>query len=366
MLFGPKKETSQDMAPAEPKPKVEPYEIRVMPPKFHKYLAVKNRGLGRFILILLIVLIVLGGVAFGAFYFMNNLSQPVVKPPVSNKNENLNIANENNNANINILNENANENLNANFNLNENANTNVNENVNLNVNANENVNLNNNVNAVVPPAPTILNYSSSQDSDNDGLTDPEEDLYGTEKRKPDTDGDGYLDGEEVLNLFNPKAGGGALLENSGLVNIYKNPALNYEIFYPSSWLAKPTDQSLQEVIFQSATSEYIQVLVQDNPDKLDLVKWYNQQSPQSDLNLLEKKTAKRGGYQVLVSPDKLTNYIQAPETPDKVYVITYNIDGLTQINFLTTFGMMVNSFKVTAAAPSQPGGGINSNVNAVK
>ena len=42
-----------------------------------------------------------------------------------------------------------------------------------------------------------------QDSDNDGLKDWEEELYKTDLHNPDTDGDGYLDGEEVNSGHNP-------------------------------------------------------------------------------------------------------------------------------------------------------------------
>ncbi|MCW1929993.1 MAG: hypothetical protein KIH62_001595 [Candidatus Kerfeldbacteria bacterium] len=46
------------------------------------------------------------------------------------------------------------------------------------------------------------------DSDQDGLTDREEiKVYATNPLKSDTDGDRYLDGEEVRKLFNPKGPG---------------------------------------------------------------------------------------------------------------------------------------------------------------
>ena len=41
------------------------------------------------------------------------------------------------------------------------------------------------------------------DSDNDGFPDPEEYSFGTDPFNPDTDGDGYSDGEEIANGFNP-------------------------------------------------------------------------------------------------------------------------------------------------------------------
>ena len=48
-----------------------------------------------------------------------------------------------------------------------------------------------------------------KDTDEDGLTDTEEATYGTEIDNPDTDGDGYSDGSEVENGYNP-AGEGEL------------------------------------------------------------------------------------------------------------------------------------------------------------
>lgn len=54
------------------------------------------------------------------------------------------------------------------------------------------------VEPVIPPA----------DTDNDGLTDEQEKSYGTDPNDPDTDGDGFKDGEEVRNLYNPLGNGG--------------------------------------------------------------------------------------------------------------------------------------------------------------
>lgn len=46
--------------------------------------------------------------------------------------------------------------------------------------------------------------SKMQDTDNDGLTDLDENnIYGTNYKDPDTDGDGYSDGDEVKAGYNP-------------------------------------------------------------------------------------------------------------------------------------------------------------------
>lgn len=46
-----------------------------------------------------------------------------------------------------------------------------------------------------------------EDSDSDGLTDDQENYFGTDSNKADTDGDGYKDGEEVKNGYNPNGVG---------------------------------------------------------------------------------------------------------------------------------------------------------------
>lgn len=45
------------------------------------------------------------------------------------------------------------------------------------------------------------------DSDEDGLTDEEEAVYGTDLADPDTDGDGYTDGGEVAAGYDPNGSG---------------------------------------------------------------------------------------------------------------------------------------------------------------
>ncbi len=44
-------------------------------------------------------------------------------------------------------------------------------------------------------------YIITDDSDNDGLNDSDEDIYKTDKNNRDADGDGYLDGEEIIHGY---------------------------------------------------------------------------------------------------------------------------------------------------------------------
>jgi len=87
------------------------------------------------------------------------------------------------------------------------------------------------------------------DSDQDGLTDAEEKLYGTNPHKPDTDGDSYTDGAEVRAGYDPlkPAPGDKLTGDAGTVKGLSDskttPAANMtaEVAKKISGLAKKTD-----------------------------------------------------------------------------------------------------------------------------
>lgn len=55
--------------------------------------------------------------------------------------------------------------------------------------------------------PKLTKKDFSTDSDNDGLTDAEERIYGTDPNNPDTDADGMSDGKEVKRGRNPLGSG---------------------------------------------------------------------------------------------------------------------------------------------------------------
>ena len=156
----------------------------------------------------------------------------------ANENENTNT---NSNQNLNLLtneneNENANANSNVNFNvnLNSNKNTNSNLNSNTNKNTNSNSNLNSNTNSntnqsvydeeqfnecfFLAATSASCKYKAgvflveydqynSEDADDDEVADIWEDILGLDPDKADTDGDGFNDGEEILNGYNPFGAG---------------------------------------------------------------------------------------------------------------------------------------------------------------
>lgn len=195
-----------------------------------------------------------------------------------------------------------------------------------------------------PPAVLIPSPTLSIDTDRDGLTDEEEVLYATGLNRPDSDADGYLDGEELENLYNPLGEG--LLKDSGLVNVYKNSPFGYNLFYPSSWLSRSIDDTGREVIFNSGAGEFIQVIVEENQLKLSPLEWYLNQSPGISREQIESIDA--GDFRGIRSPDTLTLYLVPKRATENnlIYIITYNIGTKTEMNFKATFEMMIKSFSL--------------------
>jgi len=125
------------------------------------------------------------------------------------------------------------DNSNDNSELAGNDNTNAGDSQNTDANNNANTNSGqteivppDNQNTVVPPADTdsdglsdtreieLGTDISNVDTDQDGLSDwAEVNVYSTDPLNPDTDGDSYLDGNEVINNYDPNRPGSSRLYN---------------------------------------------------------------------------------------------------------------------------------------------------------
>lgn len=194
-----------------------------------------------------------------------------------------------------------------------------------------------------PPTPPVPEEAPlAADADKDGLTDIEEILYTTDPAKSDTDGDGYPDSLELINLYNPTGFAPQKIEETPLVKIYTNSSYGYSIFYPANWLPKALDESNREVMFTSATGEFIQAIVEDNPNLTPLLDWYLSEAPGT--NPADVGTAAtKGGLLGIKSPDGLTVYFGVG---NKIYAVSYSLGIKTELNYKSTFEMMVKSFKL--------------------
>ena len=194
------------------------------------------------------------------------------------------------------------------------------------------------------------NIPLSIDSDNDGLTNIEENIFTTQINNPDTDGDGNPDGQEVLTLMHPLNSGEAQLASSGLINVYTNPTYSYSFFYPSSWLARALPETAnQEVLVITNTGEFFSITVENNLEKLSPKEWYLRQSPDIAEELLFETII--DNQPAIWNPEKLTIYT-AKE--DRVYAISYNIGIEKKSNFKTCFEMLINSFQFIVQIQGRP------------
>jgi len=210
-----------------------------------------------------------------------------------------------------------------------------------NANANLNANVNQNVNAPAPDEPQITPLPAAFDQDNDGLTALEEQLYGTDAAKADSDNDTYLDGEELLNNYDPTRPK-VNLANSGLISNYSSKF--FSLIYPKKWRLKEQGTDQMEVLFVSPQGEFVEMLILDNPNKMELKDWYRTEYPNADFNVL---TAMRiGGLSGYRSPDERTYYFLSRDK-SLVYLLNYNVGSLQETNFATTFAVMIKNLQLS-------------------
>ncbi|MBI4273006.1 hypothetical protein HY621_04110 [Candidatus Uhrbacteria bacterium] len=189
------------------------------------------------------------------------------------------------------------------------------------------------------------------DSDADGLSDVEERMYNTNSQVQDSDGDGFSDGEELENLFDPTRIDGAKLEISGLASPFTNRTFSYALFYPASWSARAVNQSDREVVFGSASGEFVSVAIQDNPSQLSAIDWYvSTKDPSADTSTL--KTLSLNNWSAVLDPAGRAAYLVKTDTAGAilapyVYLLTYNPNTSAEAQFQTSFMMMIRSFVFT-------------------
>lgn len=198
-----------------------------------------------------------------------------------------------------------------------------------------------------PPDETPLSQTqpppATADKDQDGLTDIEEKIFSTDDSKPDSDTDGYLDGREVGNGYDPAQPGEAKLADSAALTRYNNTKFFYNLLYPKNWVARAVDAEESEVMLKGEeTGEFIEVLVVDNPDKLSAQAWYAKNIP--GLTPEAVPTLSSAGQTWALSLDGLNAYLA---TDRYLITLSYNIATRTDQSYPNLFKAMVKSFIYT-------------------
>lgn len=186
-----------------------------------------------------------------------------------------------------------------------------------------------------------VNLKDAEDSDSDSLTDNEEEIFGSDSAKWDTDSDGYYDGQEVNNLYNPKGVAPVKLIDSGLVVDYVNPVWQYRIYYPMVWLVASVDKNSNQVLFSAPTGDFISLEVHQKDDSETFIDWFSRASKgqyYGDLISFKNRFQVEG---MKRRDDLVAYYIK----DNNVFVLIYHPGSTGLIPFRHTMEMMVNSFR---------------------
>ena len=178
------------------------------------------------------------------------------------------------------------------------------------------------------------------DSDSDGLTDVEElRLYNTLIYTPDTDGDSFLDGNEVFHLYDPLKVDFARIIDSGFVKLYTQPLSKYKVFVPASFVANEDTNGLLTT-WSIPSGENISVTAYPNFEKTPLRDWFAAQFPARASETMTAFTSKSGTVGIQ-SESRLETFL---EGNGMIYKIEYSLGSAKAIEYRQTYAMMLNSF----------------------
>ncbi|MEO5928076.1 MAG: fibronectin type III domain-containing protein [Patescibacteria group bacterium] len=208
---------------------------------------------------------------------------------------------------------------------------------------------------VPPPPPEAPKLPpAGLDTDSDGITDLEETLYGADVHNPDTDNDGFLDGNEVFHLYNPAGSAPAKLLDLALIKTVEAP-IGWVLGVPSGWAVTMDKTDGSKTTVDSKHGETFVVTVEDNTSQKPVLEWYLATHPDvTAAQVLQYRS--KGGYTGIIGADLLSTYIP---WGNKIFVFTYNLNGQTFINYRTTYSMMLNSLMLSGlpqvqAASTEP------------
>ncbi|MBP9869002.1 hypothetical protein KBC59_00375 [Patescibacteria group bacterium] len=209
---------------------------------------------------------------------------------------------------------------------------------------------------VPPPAPEPAKLPpAGLDTDSDGLTDLEEALYASDAKNPDSDNDGFLDGNEVFHLYNPGGLAPGRLIDAKLVAQVDAPA-DWSIMIPTTWKAELAGDGASAIL-TTGRSESFRISIENNPEGKSVLDWYLATHPEADASFVLKYRSKRG-YEGIIGADQLTTYLP---WGSKIFVVRYDLAEQPFINFRTSYFMMMNGLELRGlpqATTPPPGGSL--------
>ena len=198
--------------------------------------------------------------------------------------------------------------------------------------------------------PALSLLPDDADIDNDGLTDTEEDVLQTDSGTWDTDGDGYYDGQEVMNLYNPTGFAPVKIIESGRVREYAHPMHGWNIYYPTPWDVGVVDDTSSHILFSAVTGDYIEVIESEKLPGETFELWFARVAQNQRFSDILKKT-NRFMIPFYVRQDGLVGYV---EDTNRVYVVAYHQGSASVVLYRHVMDMMLQSFRTAQTAISTP------------
>lgn len=185
------------------------------------------------------------------------------------------------------------------------------------------------------------------DLDSDGLTDTEEALYGSNPQLADTDSDGYLDGNELFNLYAPTVKAPASMLGQLSVQTVSS-TVGWQLLAPATWtVERKTDSS--DVLLRSPSGEVFVVAMTSALGEQDVRSWIATARGWGTDQIIALQSNKYG-LSFFLGPDRLTAYVP---WEGRVLTISYQLGTQVFVNYRTTFGMMVNALRLQGS-PNVP------------
>jgi hypothetical protein len=184
-------------------------------------------------------------------------------------------------------------------------------------------------------------FLSSSDIDADELTDVEEEIFKTDSGTWDTDLDGYYDGQEIFNLYNPTGTAPEKIIDSGLVREYVNPKWQYRVYYPAPWKVDAVDDAANQVLISTITGEYIEIHAFQKNQGQSFISWFAKNATGQQYSDLTKHT-NRFQVEQLQRKDGLVGYV---DTDNIVFVLVYHLGVEKQILYPNVMRLMFQSFR---------------------
>lgn len=183
-----------------------------------------------------------------------------------------------------------------------------------------------------------FNKAAFNDSDQDGLSDEEERMYGTDPKNPDTDGDGYSDGAEIKSGYDPlrpAPGDKILPEKQPLVSPSFSSAQNNDTY--SNEFSNKFRSFLQEKGSTDISLETLNEFVTENiGTDLETIQ---QKYVLTEEEVLKIKTIKTD-YSGLTEEEKLSKIKEAEReyAAALINILAVNIpDEIRNLNDITSF-----------------------------